>query len=107
MAVRITWMLLAATLSSPALSANDQCPKDFEDYGLFLQAQKSCGISVDYPNMKAMKVCAAATPKETAITLMDAGRRVWANRLMRSSLGTMCAEVLAKPLVTPPPRQRP
>lgn len=97
MAARIPAMLLCVTLASAAVAAEDRCPKRFEDYGLFLQAKQSCGGSAAYPDMAVMKACAAATPKETAIALMDAGRRAWARSLMRSSLGTRCSEVFSKP----------
>lgn len=106
MAVHIPFVLLAMLLTSPAMSAEDSCPKHFEDYGLFLQAKQSCGGSAAYPKMAIMKACAAATPKDTAIALMDAGRRAWARSLMRSSLGTRCDEVFSKPPVSAATRTR-
>ncbi|MBN6821893.1 hypothetical protein ACXR8U_07335 [Methylobacterium radiotolerans] len=56
--------------------------------------------------MKIMKACARETPEPKAIELMDAGRRIWAKNLMRSSLGTMCEEVLSRLPVPPNHRKR-
>ncbi|WP_147029088.1 hypothetical protein [Methylobacterium oxalidis] len=83
-------------LATAAASAEEDCPARFQKYGLFLQAKKSCGREAEYPLMKVMRACAKETPQETAIKLMDEGRREWARGLMRSSLGNMCTEVFAK-----------
>lgn len=90
---RLAVIILLAT-SGPA-SAGDDCPERFEAYGHFLQARTSCAREVEYPQMKAMRACAKATPKETALGLMDGGRRRWAREVMRSSLGRMCEITLA------------
>jgi hypothetical protein len=87
---------LASTFAVTSLSWAEDCPGRFQKYGLFLQAKKSCGKDTEYPLMKAMRSCAKATPRETAIGLMEDGRREWARGLMRSSLGSMCEEVFAK-----------
>ncbi|AWN42873.1 hypothetical protein DK389_23180 [Methylobacterium durans] len=96
MPTRLALALVAGLLAiAPAWSAED-CPERFEKYGLFLQAKQSCGREVEYPLMKVMRACAKETPREAAIKLMDVGRREWARGVMRSSLGSMCAEVFAK-----------
>lgn len=94
--VRLTLAVVTGTLSAaPVLGAED-CPERFRKYGLFLQAKKSCGRDTEYPLMKIMRSCAKETPQETAIKLMEDGRREWARGVMRSSLGSMCEEVFAK-----------
>ncbi|MER2268530.1 hypothetical protein [Methylobacterium oxalidis] len=93
--VRLTLALVTSLLAAPASAAED-CPERFQKYGLFLQAKKSCGREAEYPLMKVMRACAKETPQDTAIKLMDEGRREWARGLMRSSLGSMCEEVFAK-----------
>ncbi len=83
-------------LTSTPSAAEEDCAKRFENYGLFLQAKKSCARDTDYPHMKIMKACAKQTSQETAISLMDGGRRTWARGVMRTSLGDMCEEVFSK-----------
>ena len=93
-------------LSTTAVAAEEDCPKHFENYGLFLQAKKSCAKEAEYPLMKIMKACAKQTPEATALTLMDGGRRAWARGVMRSSLGSMCTEVFSKTATMSEHRQR-
>ena len=93
---RLAFLLAFSVLATTTAVAEENCPKHFENYGLFLQAKKSCGSDIEYPFMKIMKACAKQTPQETALTLMDGGRRAWARDLMRSNLGSMCEEVFAK-----------
>lgn len=96
LSVRLSLAVVTGTLSTaPVLGAED-CPERFQEYGLFLQAKKACGRDAEYPLMKVMRSCARETPQETALKLMEDGRREWARRVMRSSLGSMCEEVLAK-----------
>lgn len=101
--LRFALPLLAGTLAATSVSGAEDCPGRFQKYGLFLQAKKSCGKDTEYPLMKAMRSCAKATPQETAIKLMEDGRREWARGVMRSSLGSMCEEVFAG---LPPPAQK-
>ena len=89
--------LVTSALADPSAAAAEDCPKRFQDYGLFLQAKKSCGQDIAYPLMKVMRSCAKATPEAEALKLMDEGRRAWARGVMRSSLGSMCDTVLAQP----------
>jgi hypothetical protein len=104
--MRSCFAILLIVGSSSGTFADDDCPKNFQNYGIFLQAQKSCGRKVEYPFMKVMKACAKETPEPKAVELMDAGRRIWARSLMRSSLGTMCEEVLSRLPVAPRHRTR-
>lgn len=92
--------------SISAARSDDNCGKNFENYGIFLQAAKSCGRKMEYPFMKVMKACAKETPEPKAIELMDNGRRIWARNLMRSSLGTMCEEVFSQLPVASQHRKR-
>ena len=90
-------ILFAFNVLVPAIAiADEDCPKHFNDYGFFLQAKKSCGKDFEYPLMKTMKACAKQTPQETALTLMDDGRRTWAKNLMRTNLCSMCNEAFSK-----------
>lgn len=91
----IIQLVLALSMTVGAKSEEDCAPK-FRDYGFFLQAKKSCGKEVDYPLMAIMKACAKQTPEQTAINLMNEGRRAWAKALMLSNLGNMCEEALSK-----------
>ncbi|WP_336492275.1 hypothetical protein [Methylobacterium nigriterrae] len=100
MLARLSLALAVATLASAPTQADD-CPKHFRDYGLFLQAKKSCARDEPYPSMKVMKGCAKETPKESALNLMDEGRREWARRVMRTSLGSMCQEVFSEHSAAP------
>jgi hypothetical protein len=86
--------------------SDDNCPKNFVNYGIFLQAKKACGREVEYPFMKVMKACAKETPEPKAVELMNDGRRIWARNLMRSSLGTMCEEVFSRLPTAPHHRKR-
>lgn len=104
--MRSSFAILLIFGSMSAAFADDDCPRNFQNYGIFLQAQKSCGRKVEYPFMKIMKACARETSEPKAIELMDAGRRIWAKNLMRSSLGTMCEEVLSRLPVPPNHRKR-
>jgi hypothetical protein len=88
-------LIALGLVTAPAL-ADETCPTRFRDYGRFLQAKRSCGREAEYPLMKMMKACAKETPKESALNLMDDGRREWARGVMRSSLGSMCEEVFSK-----------
>ncbi|GJD97950.1 hypothetical protein [Methylobacterium iners] len=92
--------LMAGVFATTTASGAEDCSERFQKYGLFLQAKKSCGQDIEYPQMKAMRACAKATPQEAAIKLIDDGRREWARGVMRSSLGSMCEEVFAKPSAT-------
>ncbi|KAB1079849.1 hypothetical protein [Methylobacterium soli] len=89
-----------------AVQAEENCPKNFQNYGVFLQAKQSCGRDSEYPFMTIMKACAKETPREKAVTLIDGGRRAFARGVMRSSLGSMCAEVFAQLPAAPPARKR-
>jgi hypothetical protein len=100
MQARLALLLAISVFMTPATAGEEDCPKRFEDYGLFLQAKKACGKEVEYPLMKAMRVCAKQTPQEVAVTLMDGGRRSWARSVMRSSLGSMCEEMFSKQTTT-------
>lgn len=97
-------LIMCGSLS--AARSEDNCVKNFENYGIFLQAVKSCGRKMEYPFMKVMKACAKETPEPKAIELMDNGRRIWARNLMRSSLGTMCEEVFSRLPVASQHRKR-
>lgn len=102
---------IAAVIIVPAIPltqalAEEDCPRHFQNYGLYLQAKKACARETEYPLMAIMKACAKETPKEAAIELMDGGRRTWARGVMRSSLGSMCEEVFAQLPTTPRPRGR-
>ncbi|WP_336491113.1 hypothetical protein [Methylobacterium nigriterrae] len=94
---RLVMLFVAVLLTTDAIAAGasveDDCPKHFREYGLFLQAKKSCGREDEYPSMKLMRACAKQTPKQSALTLMDEGRREWARSVMRASLGNRCAQV--------------
>ena len=100
------FLLVVAVLATAPAAAEEDCPKHFANYGLFLQAKKSCAREADYPFMKIMKACAKQTPQEVALTLMDGGRRTWARDVMRSSLGSMCDEVFAKLSAASPSNKR-
>jgi hypothetical protein len=102
----LAFLLAFTVLTMTATAAEEDCPKHFENYGLFLQAKKSCAKEADYPFMKIMKACARQTPQETALTMMDGGRRTWARGVMRSSLGSMCDEVFSKLSAASEPRKR-
>ncbi|MDR7039187.1 hypothetical protein J2X36_003960 [Methylobacterium sp. BE186] len=47
-------IIVAAILPAEAL-AEDDCPRHFENYGLYLQAKKSCARETEYPFMAIMK----------------------------------------------------
>lgn len=96
MFLRPVLCFILIALSAGTALAEDDCPKKFENYGIFLQAKKACAREVEYPFMKAMKACAKETPEPKAVELMDTGRRIWARNLMRSSLGTICEEVFSR-----------
>ena len=99
--------IISGVCASTSLAfAEEDCPKNFANYGIFLQAKKACGREVDYPFMNVMKACAKETPEAKAIELMDNGRRIWARNLMRSSLGTMCEEVFSRLPAAPRQRKR-
>ena len=96
MPARCAFLLTLLALSATAVVAEEDCSKHFKNYGLFLQAKKSCAKDTECPFMKIMKACAKQTPQATAVSLMDDGRRAWARGVMRSSLGGMCNEVFSK-----------
>ena len=96
MPLRLATAFLGAILLTAAAQAEDNCPKNFQNYGVFLQAKQSCGRDTEYPFMAVMKSCARETPRETAVALIDGGRRAFARGVMRSSLGSMCEEVFPK-----------
>ena len=96
MPTSLTFFLAFTVLAITAAFAEEDCPKHFENYGLFLQAKKSCAKDIEYPFMKIMKACAKQTPQEAAMSLMDGGRRAFARGVMRSNLGGMCDEVFSK-----------
>ena len=106
MLARLACLLAFTVLVTTSVAAEEDCPKHFENYGLFLQAKKSCAREAEYPFMKVMKGCAKQTPQETALPLMDGGRRAWARGVMRSSLASMCEEVFSKLSATSEPRKR-
>ena len=74
----LAFLLTFTVLAMTAAAAEEDCPKHFENYGLFLQAKKSCAKEADYPFMTIMKACAKQTPQEAALALIDGGRRTWA-----------------------------
>ncbi len=102
---RLTLVIVAVMLATAA-AAEEDCPKHFRDYGLFLQAKKSCVREDEYPSMKLMRTCAKQTPKETALKLMDDGRREWARGVMRTNLGSMCGQVFVDKQAVPEHRKR-
>jgi uncharacterized protein YprB with RNaseH-like and TPR domain len=100
----LAMLIMCGSIS--AARPEENCVKNFENYGIFLQASKSCGRKMEYPFMKVMKACAKETPEPKAIELMNNGRRIWARNLMRSSLGTMCEEVFSRLPVASQHRKR-
>lgn len=100
---------LAASIIASSVSvarSDDRCPKDLENYGIFLQAKKVCGREVEYPFMNVVRDCAKRIPKDQGIALMNDGRRTWAKSVMRSSVGTMCEKLLSQLPAMPHSRER-
>ncbi|KAB1074394.1 hypothetical protein [Methylobacterium planeticum] len=106
MPLRTATVLIGTMLVSSTIHAEEDCPKNFQNYGVFLQAKQSCGREIEYPFMTVMKACAKETPREKAVALIDGGRRTFARGVMRSSLGSMCEEVFAQLPAPKPARKR-
>ena len=45
----LAFLLVVTVLATAPAVAEEDCPKHFANYGLFLQAKKSCGKEADYP----------------------------------------------------------
>lgn len=99
-------LVLGAPLLATTADAEEDCPKHFREYGLFLQAKESCAREDEYPSMKLMRACAKQAPKEAALKLMDDGRRDWTRGMMRANLVSMCAQTFAAKQAAPERRKR-